>query len=126
MDAMIIRGKPPQAEYSAGFGNGAGVGYGDSHGYGYCDGNGAGDGDGAGDGVGYGAGYGAGDGAGYGYGTGDGAGDGYSNGEYWQATVDCFASTWPATFQKRLAALRKEGATIRAGVSRKIRKQTTM
>jgi len=43
-----------------------------------------------------------------------GDGDGYGSGseEYWQATVDCFASTWPDTFQKRLAALRKEGATI--------------
>ena len=53
-----------------------------------------------------------GSGDGYGDGYGDGSGYGYGSKEYWLATVDCFASTWPDTFRQRLAALRKEGATI--------------
>jgi hypothetical protein len=79
-----------------------GYGYGDGYGYGYGYGYGAGDG--YGDGYGY----------GYGYGDGDGYGDGSGDGskEYWLATVDAFASTWPDTSRQRLTALRKEGAVI--------------
>ena len=56
--------------------------------------------------------YGDGSGSGYGSGYGDGYGDGSGSKEYWLATVDCFASIWPDTFQKRLTALRSKGATI--------------
>ena len=79
---------------------------GSGDGYGY----GSGSGDGSGDGYGYGSGdgYGSSDGYGYGYGYGDGS----DSKEYWLATVDCFASTWPDTSQRRLAELRAAGATI--------------
>ena len=81
-------------------------------------------GDGSGDGSGYGSGYGYGSGdgsgSGYGYGSGDGSGDGYGGGygygsgskEYWLATIDAFASKWPDSLRSRLAALRREQATI--------------
>ena len=66
--------------------------------------------------VGYGYGYGYGDGSGYGYGYGSGygygAGSGAGDGEYWLATVNCFASSWPDSSRQRLVALRQEGATI--------------
>ena len=83
MGLLTLRGEPPEAaSHSSGYGSGY-----DS-----------------GDGYGYGSGYGSGSGYGFGYGSG--------SKEYWLATVDCFASTWPDTFRKRLAVLRKEGATI--------------
>ena len=116
----------------SGYGYGYGYGYGDGYGYGYGDGSGSGYGDGSGDGSGYGygygdgygsgSGYGYGDGSGYGYGDGSGYGSGYGDGsgygygsgskEYWLATIDSFASKWPAAFQKRLATLRQQGVTI--------------
>ncbi len=110
--ANVIRGVAPNDNlfdrYGYGYGDGYGYGYGDGDGYGYGDG----------DGYGYGYGYGDGDGYGYGDGYGDGDGDGYGYGygdgskEYWLSTIDAFASKWPDTFQRRLAELRKSGATI--------------
>jgi hypothetical protein len=101
--ANIVWGAVPDAVF---FGSGDGSGDGDGSGSGY----GSGDGDGSGDGSGYGDGSGSGYGDGDGAGSGDGSGDGSK--EYWLATIDVFASKWPCTFRSRLAALRREGATI--------------
>ena len=128
-EQKIVRGTAPDTAffgYGDGDGDGDGYGYGsgDGDGYGYGSGSGDGDGSGSGDGDGYGSGYGygygsgSGDGYGDGYGDGDGSGDGdgygdgYGSKEYWLATVDAFASKWPDTLRSRLAALRREGATI--------------
>ena len=102
MDALILRGEPPPAAS----GDGSGSGYGDGYGSGYGDRYGSGYGSGSGSGYGYGYGYGYGDGDGSGYGYGDGSK------EYWLATVDCFASSWPDTSQRRLDELRAAGTTI--------------
>ena len=77
-----------------GYGDGYGDGYG---GYGYGD-DGYGYGDGDGDG-------------GYG-GYGDGAGDGCDDEAFWLAAVKNFSSKWPEAQRKRLALLRRQGATI--------------
>jgi hypothetical protein len=114
--ANVIRGSAPNdiIFHRSGYGDGSGSGSGDGSGYGYGSGSGSGYGYGSGDGYGYG--YGDGDGYGYGdsYGSGDGDGSGYGygDGEYWLATIDAFASKWPATLQRRLAELRKSGAPI--------------
>ncbi len=48
----------------------------------------------------------------YGDGSGDGSGDGTNALEYWPATIDVFAAKWPDNSRARLAALRREGATV--------------
>ena len=57
-------------------------------------------------------GYGSGDGSGYGYGSGYGSGDGSGCEAYWSECIDACAILWPEDRRERLAALRKQGATI--------------